>query len=501
LGFCVKVLETPEKKIQVLRELDRNKIKPSDRISFMVDGIPVVKLDGVQAWWQDFRCQFQTADADAMTRCLITGEMTVPIATTPKIHGLLSVGGHGSGDALICFDKPAFQSYDLKKAANAPVSEEAFSAVKAALDDLLKDAPVLAGMKFVHWYDRDIPPEDDLFQQLGFGGEPEEDEPETEAEREQHERDARRKADALVQNIKDGAVQVYDLSHTSYYILMLTGVNSRIMIRRFERGNYEELREKLEQWRGDLSLINGAGTAPIKNCKLVARFMRLLKYQKVDSRPFERLDKELSGVTPAILTAILTGGQLPDSVGVRALAHIRSKILSADNDDAMSAVPDGIVCQWLKVWLLRKNRQEEFLMDTYNMHPTKEHPAYHCGGIMAVYAAIQKAAMPEVNVGVVERYYASASQTPAMVLGQLSRLSQYHLAKMENQWLANQYHEKLEQMYSVLGDEVPTALPPEEQAYFALGYYQMCAKLNKERADRVAEWKQKKTANTENMEG
>jgi hypothetical protein len=88
-----------------------------------------------------------------------------------------------------------------------------------------------------------------------------------------------------------------------------------------------------------------------------------------------------------------------------------------------------------------------------------------------------------------------------MVLGQLSRLSQYHLAKMENQWLANQYHEKLEQMYSVLGDEVPTALPPEEQAYFALGYYQMCAKLNKERADRVAEWKQKKTANTENMEG
>lgn len=29
--------------------------------------------------------------------------------------------------------------------------------MKAALDDLLKDAPILAGMKFVHWFDREIP--------------------------------------------------------------------------------------------------------------------------------------------------------------------------------------------------------------------------------------------------------------------------------------------------------------------------------------------------------
>jgi CRISPR-associated protein Csd1 len=229
--------------------------------------------------------------------------------------------------------------------------------------------------------------------------------------------------------------------------------------------------------------------------------MRLLKYQKSDSRPFDRLDKELSGVTPAIIIAILTGGPLPDSVGARALAYIRSKILSADNDDALSAIPDGIACQWLKVWLLRKDRQEEFLMDTYNMQPTKEHPAYHCGGMMAVYAAIQKAAMPDVNVGVVERYYASAIQSPAMTLGQLSVRSTFHLAKMENQWLADQYKEKLGELSCFLSGGIPTALAPEEQAYFALGYYQMCAKLNKEKADRAAAKKQRETAAAENMEG
>ena len=78
------------------------------------------------------------------------------MTTVPKSTGLAVVGGHPSGDAVICFDKPAFCSYDLKQSANAPVSEEAFAQVKLALDTLLKDAPPLAGMKFVHWYDKPL---------------------------------------------------------------------------------------------------------------------------------------------------------------------------------------------------------------------------------------------------------------------------------------------------------------------------------------------------------
>ena len=80
----------------------------------------------------------------------------MPTATVPPVSGLSVVGGHARGDALICFDKDAFCSYGLKQAANAPVSEEAFAGVKAALDELLKDAPVVAGMKFVHWYDKPL---------------------------------------------------------------------------------------------------------------------------------------------------------------------------------------------------------------------------------------------------------------------------------------------------------------------------------------------------------
>ena len=92
------------------------------------------------------------------------------MATVPKVHGLRPVGGHSSGDALVCFDKAAFCSYDLKQGENAPVSEEAFSAANQALEYLLKDAPILSGMKFVHWFSEEIPPEaDPILQSVDFG--------------------------------------------------------------------------------------------------------------------------------------------------------------------------------------------------------------------------------------------------------------------------------------------------------------------------------------------
>ncbi len=47
-------------------------------------------------------------------------------------------------------------------------------------------------------------------------------------------------------------------------------------------------------------------------------------------------------------------------------------------------------------------------------HP---HPAYQCGRLMAVLAKLQKSALGDVGAGIVQRYYAAASSTPALVLG------------------------------------------------------------------------------------
>ena len=80
---------------------------------------------------------------------------------------------------------------------------------------------------------------------------------------------------------------------------------------------------------------------------------------------------------------------------------------------------------------------------------------------------------------------------PALVIGQLSSRSNHHLEKMENKWLANQYREKLQEISVVLGTSIPAALNLEQQSYFALGYYQMGAKLNQERRRNIAAAREK----------
>lgn len=485
LTVCAQALETPETVAAIREELDRQKIGASDRISFLVDGRSILKSPQTLAWWREFRKQFQKEGDGSASLCLITGEPTVPVKTTMPISGLHAVGGHARGDTLICFDKTAFCSYGLKQAANAPVSEEAFCAVKAALDHLLENAPVLAGMKFVHWFDRKLDASDDLMIQcgdFGFEIEPEE-EP---GDNGQEARDAVKRATEKVRSVLTGQIDPA-LNDVSYFILLLSGVGGRVMVRRFERGSYRDLHEKLRRWHSELQLVNSGGSTPIRPCKLTARLMRLLKYQKTDTNPFRRLEKELSGITPAVILSVLTGAALPDSIAARALAYIRSQMLSQSDEDggASVTVPDGLACQWLKVWLIRKSCGKEiYLMEKYNMkHPN---PAYHCGGQMAVYAAIQHAAMPDVNTGIVQRYYASAIQMPAMVMGQLSHRSTHHLNKMGNQWLAGEYQKLLAELNVALGNTVPVTLTLEEQSYFALGYYQMSAELNRMKSERIA---------------
>ena len=119
---------------------------------------------------------------------------------------------------------------------------------------------------------------------------------------------------------------------------------------------------------------------------------------------------------------------------------------------------------------------------------------YQCGAMMAVYSAIQSAANPNVNVTVVQRYYASAIQTPALVMGRLSQMSIHHLEKMENRWLASELQRRLCEISTHIPAQIPATLNLEQQADFALGYYQMSAQLEQEKRARIDE-KQKNKQN------
>ena len=111
---------------------------------------------------------------------------------------------------------------------------------------------------------------------------------------------------------------------------------------------------------------------------------------------------------------------------------------------------------------------------TAELNELERDPAYLCGRIMAVLARIQEAALgKDVGAGVVQRYYAAASATPALVLGRLIRTAQIaHLPSPKiGKKLKGWFEQQLEDLCSKLDRRIPRTLSLEGQTVFALGFY------------------------------
>ena len=130
------------------------------------------------------------------------------------------------------------------------------------------------------------------------------------------------------------------------------------------------------------------------------------------------------------------------------------------------------------------------------LNPDSRDSAYLCGRLFAVFDRLQYLALGGVNAGVVERYYASASVTPALVMGRLFRNAQFHLAKADG-GIATNATKDFETITSALGTAFPSALTLEQQGRFALGYYHQKAEYRRrtaERKEQQAEAKAEATA-------
>lgn len=445
---------------QIAQEYLSRKGKPGDIISLMVDGKPLEDHEDYLGWWEEFRVRLgKTKQSEGRKmRCFITGELTAPLATVPPVPGLISVGGHTKGDAMICFDKDAYRSYGLEQAANATVSEYAMTGVNAAFGELLKKEKPLAGAKNIHWFSKKT--EVDIIEALEFDFGFETSETDSDAEEETLVEDEQR-----VKSLYNFlfSAEYPKNPENRYYMMSVSGVNGRVMIRSYDEGTYDTLYQNIKTWYGDIA-ISGVGYP-----KLWRIYSRLLKYSEKEKKLSERIAKELSGLAPRIIFSIFHNTLLPDDVARRALAYIRSKMCSPDDKRRNM---DKTACQILKAWLnrvFRKENKEEFLiMDKLNENsPSK---AYHTGRLVAAYVVLQNKALGDVNSGIAERYYSSACTTPALVIGKLARLSQYHLAKLDEGGKVF-WSKMIQEIAGKIGTEIPRTFSLEEQSQFALGYY------------------------------
>lgn len=422
----------------------------------------VVESDTWHQWWRDFRNQLANQrrsgtkrSVPSRMRCLASGALVEATPTHPKIEGLADVGGLAMGDALASFKQNAFRSYGLEQSANAAVSEEMAAAYRAALNRLIREhGRRLGAAKVVYWYSGKVSESEDPVLSIEQGDVEGgwEDEPVEPAE---EEAEAQHRGRKLVASFAAG--EDADLLSYRYYMLMLSGAAGRVMVRDWFEGQFGELRANRDQWFEDVAIVHRDG----KGLAHKPKFMAILGALVRD------LDDLHAPLVTKMWRAALRGEAIPYEAVAGALT--RAKV-----DFIQRNPPNHARMGILRAYHVRKgggSMQPHLTED----HP---HPAYHCGRLMAVLADIQRAALGDVGAGVVERYFAAASSTPALVLGRLIRTAQFHLGSIgakQGPKLQQWFDSRLASIWGRIEDRVPPTLTLEEQTLFALGYYQQKA--------------------------
>lgn len=448
------ILKDEARLAEIRDTLFTQKAKPTDWIGWRIGGTDPREDQDVQAWWREWRRNNQEISHGQML-CLLTGESVVPLPTHPKITGLAGVGGLGTGDVMVGFDKAAFGSYGLDQSANAAMDAETAQKYVDGLNDLIRNHSHKLGNSLVaHWFKEQVSVQDDplvfLNDPLAFL-----DGLET---KEQTEAAALGAAKRLLDSIRSGTRA--DLGRNRYYALTLSGAAGRVMVRDWMEGDFRDLVENISAWFADLAIVSRYGQGKAPDPKFMAVCGALVRDLK-----------DLPAPTAATLwkTAVQCL-PVPQPLMAQALARFRADIVDKDQP-RINHARMGLI----KAYLVRLKPGGDATMTAY-LNPDHPAAAYHCGRLLAVLANLQRAALGDVGAGVVQRYYAAASQTPGLILGRLVGNARNHLGKLEG-GLAYWYENQIADVMSHLKDNAPRILDLEGQGLFALGYYQQLAAM------------------------
>jgi CRISPR-associated protein Csd1 len=167
-------------------------------------------------------------------------------------------------------------------------------------------------------------------------------------------------------------------------------------------------------------------------------------------------DKKISPVlSKSLMNSIFTGRLYPSSLYNAIISRIRA---DRDINYKRAAI--------IKACLIRKYKLSKIKEDiTVSLNENSSSIPYQLGRLFAV---LEKAQLEASNINTIkDRYFTSASATPASVFPVLLKLSLHHTAKGER----TIYFEKLKGTILQMVDEFPKHLSLDEQGEFILGYY------------------------------
>ena len=413
---------------------------------------PVTEDPAIQDAWQ--RHYHNTAPDTAMAQCLVTGQ-TAPIAAThPAIKGV--PGAQSSGAALVSFNAPAFCSYGHEQGGNAPVSKYAAFAYTSALNTLLADrdrCKIIGDTAVVCWAENADNAAADLGMDAIFG---------IPEDRGVQESDVTAALKALAAGKSCDWLDGLILPDQHVYFLGLAPNAARLSVRFFLRDSIRRFAEHINQHREALEIVRPAND-PWEDLPVWKLVRETVNMKERNPSPAPQLAGDL-------MRAILTGSRYPATL----LNGVTLRIRAEQRDKEHPERPFKIT--WERAAILKayysknpnKNVPKEVL--TVSLNEASTSIPYTLGRLFSVLEEIQQKANPGINSTIKDKYFNSASATPAVVFPTLVNLAQKHLKKLEAGWRVS-YEKKLQGITDKLGEEYPARLTLPQQGAFQLGYY------------------------------
>ncbi len=447
--------------------------KPTDRLSFSVDGVPVPDMNVWHSWWRAFREEASPRKLERNMVCLATGERVVPARTHPRLTSL-GVGASSVGASLIASGKEAFSSSSFRQGENSALSEDAASAYTSALDHLLRRAPVIDGTKVVHWYSTDTSTSLDplalLFQPS-----------------EVRELENFSSRTSLTSSEIRAFADWPGLPNAQYHVMVVRGAKARARVRFFASGTQEQAVAAVSAWFADLEVctISGDGSTSATPAKLLASIKKPIDNDNAEGNR----NKTLHSLHVRLWqTALDPAVPVPISVANDILTTLYRSLANRDFQKAVAYTPatwnstlrDTLhACMGgLKGYLVRAGDHDI----TVNLNPNHPSANYQSGRLAALLHRIEEIANSNPSSNSHQVFAASI----AGLIERLDRQTRTVKRSLDwiaaaRPWLALALESYLERIWESLGSAVPRNNSPKARSLFILGYYQQLAFNNSKR--------------------
>lgn len=407
----------------------------------------VHEAPSVLQWWRKQEAANNEGPA-VFSQCLLSGQEAPVARLHPKIKGVS--GSQSAGASLVSFNAKAYESYGKEQSFNAPVSEIAAFQYGTALNSLLtgpqsaKHRIRIGDTTTVFWTERPSYVEDCIADLFG-GGSSAAEQIEDVGKREQ----IRRLLDAVRQGSR---YQDLGDSDTSFHILGLAPNAARIAIRFYFASTTAELIAKLHDHLRCMQIVRqftelGGSRLPDPEFPAIWQILR------ETARVADEIPPLLGG---ALTRAIIEGVPYPEGLYAAIIRRIHA-----------DRTINYLRAATLKAVLVRNHNQSiSIMLDLQNTNP-----AYLLGRLFAALEKTQDDALGSLNSGLKDKFYSSASTTPASVFPRILRTYPHHLAKLQSGAKINRERLVQEIVDHIPSNGFPSQLSLKNQGIFAIGYY------------------------------